>query len=72
MTTCLGLTPLLLEQSAQAQFLIPMAVSIAAGVAAATFISLLVVPAAYLTLEDLLQLRGDREVAPVGPAVLSQ
>ncbi len=58
LTTCLGLTPLLLEQSVQAQFLIPMAVSIAAGVVAATVISLLVVPAAYLVLEDLARLLG--------------
>ncbi|MDJ0847996.1 MAG: efflux RND transporter permease subunit [Myxococcota bacterium] len=56
LTTCLGLTPLLLEQSVQAQFLIPMAVSIAAGVVAATVVSLLVVPAAYLVLEDLRRL----------------
>jgi multidrug efflux pump subunit AcrB len=53
LTTCLGLTPLLLEQSVQAQFLIPMAVSIAAGVLAATLVSLLIVPAAYLVLDDL-------------------
>jgi multidrug efflux pump subunit AcrB len=52
LTTCLGLTPLLLEQSVQARFLIPMAVSIAAGVLMATTVSLLVVPAAYLALDD--------------------
>jgi multidrug efflux pump subunit AcrB len=62
LTTCLGLTPLLLERSVQAQFLIPMAVSIAFGVAAATVISLLVVPAAYLALEDLKRL-GSRAAA---------
>ncbi len=56
LTTCLGLMPLLLEQSVQAQFLIPMAVSIAAGVVAATAVSLLVVPAAYLALDDLRRL----------------
>ncbi len=53
LTTFLGLSPLLLEQSVQAQFLIPMAVSIAFGVVAATVISLLVVPAALLTIDDL-------------------
>ncbi len=58
LTTCLGLTPLLLERSVQAQFLIPMAVSIAFGVAAATVISLLIVPAAYLALEDALERFG--------------
>jgi multidrug efflux pump subunit AcrB len=56
LTTCLGLTPLLLERSVQAQFLIPMAVSIAFGVATATFISLLVVPCGYLALDDLRRL----------------
>lgn len=52
LTTCLGLTPLLLEQSVQAQFLIPMAVSIAAGVVAATVVSLIVVPAAFVCLAE--------------------
>jgi len=52
LTTCLGLTPLLLERSVQAQFLIPMAVSIAAGVVAATLVSLIVVPAAFVCLAD--------------------
>jgi len=62
LTTSLGLLPLLLEQSPQAQFLIPMAVSIAAGVLAATVVSLLVVPAAYLVLEDLRGLVGGLEI----------
>jgi multidrug efflux pump subunit AcrB len=45
MTTIAGLTPLLFETSRQAQFLIPMAVSIAFGLAFATLLILLVVPA---------------------------
>ena len=52
-TTFLGLTPLMLEGSMQAQFLIPMAISLAFGVVFATTITLLVVPCAYLVLEDL-------------------
>jgi multidrug efflux pump subunit AcrB len=52
LTTCAGLTPLLLERSVQARFLIPMAVSLAFGVLFATLISLLLVPAGYLVLED--------------------
>ena len=52
-TTFLGLTPLLLEKSIQAQFLKPMAVSLAFGVLFATFIALIVLPSAYLILEDL-------------------
>jgi Cu/Ag efflux pump CusA len=46
-TTFLGLTPLLLEQSLQAQFLIPMAISLGFGVLFATGITLLLVPVSY-------------------------
>ncbi len=53
LTTFAGLTPLLLERSFQAQFLIPMAVSLGFGVMFSTFVSLLLVPASYLILEDL-------------------
>lgn len=53
LTTFAGLTPILLEQSLQAQFLIPMALSLGFGVLFATFITLLLVPSVYLILEDL-------------------
>ena len=53
LTTFAGLTPLMLERSLQAQFLIPMAVSLAFGVMFATVITLLVLPCGYLVLEDL-------------------
>ena len=43
-TTIAGLTPLLFEGSVQAQFLIPMAVSITFGLAFSTFLVLLVIP----------------------------
>lgn len=52
-TTFAGLTPLMLERSVQAQFLIPMAVSLAFGVMFATVVSLLLVPASYYILEDM-------------------
>ena len=52
LTTFVGLVPILLERSLQAQFLIPMATSLAFGVLFATFITLLLVPCAYLMLED--------------------
>lgn len=45
LTTIAGLTPLLFETSVQAQFLIPMAVSITFGLAFATLLVLLVIPA---------------------------
>jgi multidrug efflux pump subunit AcrB len=44
LTTIAGLTPLLFEKSYQAQFLIPMATSIAFGLAFATVLVLLVIP----------------------------
>jgi multidrug efflux pump subunit AcrB len=53
MTTIAGLTPLLFETSRQAQFLIPMAVSIAFGLAFATLLILLVIPAMLSIYEDL-------------------
>ena len=51
-TTFAGLTPLLLEKSLQAQFLIPMAISLAFGVLFATFITLVLVPSIYHIFED--------------------
>lgn len=52
-TTFLGLAPLILERSVQAQFLVPMSVSLGFGCVASTAISLLVVPCLYLVLNDL-------------------
>jgi len=52
-TTFLGLTPILLESSVQAQFLIPMVTSLSFGVLCATFVTLLFVPLLYLTGERL-------------------
>ncbi len=57
-TTFGGLTPMMLEQSLQAKFMIPMAVSLAFGVVFATFVSLLLVPATYHILDDIQQLIG--------------
>jgi multidrug efflux pump subunit AcrB len=53
LTTIAGLTPLLFETSRQAQFLIPMAVSIAFGLAFATVLILLVLPAMLSIYEDV-------------------
>jgi multidrug efflux pump subunit AcrB len=52
LTTFAGLTPLMMEKSVQAQFLIPMAISLAWGVLFATAISLVIVPALYIIMED--------------------
>ena len=53
LTTFIGLMPLLLEQSTQAQFLIPMAISLGFGIIFATFITLILVPVNYLVVERL-------------------
>ncbi|MGI9304047.1 MAG: efflux RND transporter permease subunit, partial [Gammaproteobacteria bacterium] len=53
LTTFAGLMPLIFEKSTQAQFLIPMAVSLGFGILFATFITLLLVPINYLILEDI-------------------
>ncbi len=45
-TTVAGLAPLMLETSRQAQFLKPMAISIAYGIAFATILTLLMLPMA--------------------------
>lgn len=58
LTTFLGLTPLLLERSMQARFLIPMAISLGFGIMFATFITLILVPVIYLTQEDIKRLTG--------------
>jgi multidrug efflux pump subunit AcrB len=54
LTTFIGLMPLLFEKSTQAQFLIPMAVSLGFGILFATFITLLMVPVNYLFIERLM------------------
>ena len=52
-TTFVGLVPIMLETSVQAQFLIPMVVSLSFGVMFATGVTLVLVPALYLLGDDL-------------------
>jgi len=66
LTTFAGLTPLLLERSVSAQFLIPMATSLAFGVMFASTISLFLVPSLYLILDDVRQLAGRWVKSPSG------
>ncbi len=56
LTTFVGLVPLIFEKSTQAQFLIPMAVSLGFGILYATFLSLLLVPVGYRIGADLRRL----------------
>ena len=71
-TTFLGLTPLLLETSLQAQFLIPMAISLGFGVLFATAITLLLVPVSYSWLVSAKRFFGlrDEVYVPAGEARL--
>lgn len=67
LTTIAGLMPLLFETSLQAQFLIPMATSIAFGLAFATLLILLFVPTLLLIYESLRErwVAGRRAVVPL-------
>ena len=52
-TTFVGLAPMIFDRSIEAQFLIPMAVSMGFGILFTTIITLFLVPCALLTAEDL-------------------
>ena len=52
-TTVAGLAPIILLKSEQGQFLVPMAVSVAAGLVFGTFITLLLLPSALYVISDL-------------------
>jgi Cu/Ag efflux pump CusA len=63
LTTFFGLTPMIFETSVQAQFLIPMAISLGFGILFATGITLLLIPSLYMILEDLLYIITSRKSA---------
>ena len=64
-TTIGGLTPLLFETSLQAQFLIPMAVTIVFGLMVTTFVVLLLVPALVAIQGDIARANPNRGVGRV-------
>lgn len=53
LTTFGGLSPMIFENSRQARFLIPMAISLGFGIMFATLITLILVPILYMILEDV-------------------
>ena len=71
LTTFFGLVPLIMEDSTQAQFLIPMAVSLGFGILFATVVTLVLIPVNYLVLEDMRALArralGRRAAPPARP-----
>ena len=59
LTTAAGLMPIILETSMQAQFVIPMAISLSFGILFATVITLFLIPSLYLLQEDFGSLLKD-------------
>lgn len=59
-TTFGGLTPIILETSRQAAYLIPMAISLGFGIIFATSIILIIVPSLYMVLEDIVTFTKNR------------
>jgi multidrug efflux pump subunit AcrB len=66
LTTFIGLIPLLFEQSTQAQFLIPMAVSLGFGILFATLITLILIPVNYLMVDQIKTFFGYQQSASLG------
>jgi multidrug efflux pump subunit AcrB len=67
LTTFGGLAPMIFENSRQARFMIPMAISLGYGLLFATMITLILVPSLYMILEDIRGLKrfiGFHEQAP--------
>jgi multidrug efflux pump subunit AcrB len=66
-TTFIGLVPIMAETSTQAQFLVPMVISLSFGVLFSTVVTLVLVPSLFLLAERLkARLRGEhlkRELA---------
>ena len=52
-TTVFGLLPLIFEKSMQAQFLIPLAISLSYGIIMATLLTLLLLPVMLLTINNI-------------------
>ncbi|GAA6151221.1 efflux RND transporter permease subunit [Pseudoteredinibacter isoporae] len=67
LTTFLGLMPLLFEKAVQAQFLIPMAVSLGFGILFATLVTLILVPVNILLLESAKDFLKDKPAPVVQP-----
>lgn len=61
LTTFVGLAPIVLEKSLQAKIVVPMAVSLAFGILFATIITLVLIPALYVILEDVKNIFRSKE-----------
>jgi HAE1 family hydrophobic/amphiphilic exporter-1 len=73
-TTVAGLTPILMETSLQAQFLIPMAASLSFGIMMSTVLVLILVPSFYCILDILFKIgpRPEAEPSENPPSLFSE
>ena len=61
LTTFIGLVPIMFESSMQAKIVIPMAISLAFGVAFATVVTLILIPCLYVILNDVKAMIGSKQ-----------
>ncbi len=69
LTTAMGLAPLLLEKSPQAQFLIPMGVSLGFGIVISGFMVIFVTPAIAVIIDEI---RGRRHIVATTTATTAE
>jgi multidrug efflux pump subunit AcrB len=67
-TTFVGLAPLIFNRTFEAQFLVPVAITVAFGVMFATLLSLVAVPCVYLIADDLSRRFGVANIQTAFPA----
>ncbi|MDO6526739.1 efflux RND transporter permease subunit [Motilimonas sp. 1_MG-2023] len=76
LTTFIGLMPIMMETSMQAQMVIPMAVSLAYGVLFSTVVTLFLIPSLYLMIDDIQRvvqrIRGKKPAAKPAPEPLAE
>jgi multidrug efflux pump subunit AcrB len=70
-TTFVGLLPLMMRNTPETSFIVPMAISLAWGVLFATVITLFLVPCLYLALEDLHVWRKPASLPEIAPSAYS-
>jgi multidrug efflux pump subunit AcrB len=72
LTTFVGLAPIVLERSLQAKVVVPMAVSLAFGILFATLITLVLIPALYVILDDIQKLLKRKQPIVANDAALPE
>jgi multidrug efflux pump subunit AcrB len=72
LTTFIGLVPIMMETSMQAQIVIPMAISLAFGVLFATVVTLILIPSLYLVIEDIKSLIKRRKSGDEIPEIAAE